>query len=93
MGCLLNISLFSPDSLQLHLVLRVHHKYFNLKLLLMLYFTTFCFLSITLISVVCWAREASPTLTSTIEIEILPRSDYVQKNAWHPPEGKVPHIA
>ena len=40
-----------------------------------------------------WETEASPTLTSTIEIEIPARAGiyiytYVQKNAWHSPEGK-----
>ena len=43
-----------------------------------------------------WASEGSPTLTSTIEIEITALTDiytymsiYVQKYAWHPPEGKA----
>ena len=42
-----------------------------------------------------WANEASPTLTSILEIYITRACGYiyimcvcVQENAWHPPEGK-----
>ena len=38
-----------------------------------------------------WVSTASPTLTSTIEIEI-PRTHGNQEHAWHPPEGKC-HVS